>query len=170
MEAFIELLVGWFLWLVGRVKPKTRGRRRRHLPVRVFPQTYDYSCCASALQTALHVLTGEVVEHDEAVILTKCAPNGAQLSRIATVIRRRCPVRPKRLSRLAAVRRALNAGQMVISTDCVSWGGRHAIVLVGATPAGFYIADSNVPVVRWKREAWVRRAADEFIAIEPKNL
>ncbi len=157
--------MGWVVWLV-RPARKTRRRQRRHLAVRIFPQTYEFSCCASVLQTALHALTGEVIEHDDAVALTKCAPHGAQLSRIATALRKRCRVKPTRLSRLAAVRRALNAGQLVISSDVVSWGGRHAILLVGATPKGFYLADSNLPSVRWKSEGFVRRASDEFIAIE----
>lgn len=139
--------------------------------MRVFPQNYDYSCTAAVMQAAFHALTGFEIEHDFAVRLTGCKPHGAQLSKIATALQKRCRITPRRLARLAAVRRALKVGQMVISSDCTSWGGRHAILIVGATPKGFYVADSNLPDgVRWRSEAFVRRATDEFIAIEPKDI
>ena len=142
---FLVRLLGTLLSLV-RAGPETKAlvcpaRRKRRVPkrtpIRIFPQDYEYSCAASVLQTALHSMTGEVIEHDRAVRLTRCRPHGAQLQRIASALARHCAAKPKRLKRLATVRSALCRGDLVISSDCISWGGRRAVLLVGATRKAF---------------------------------
>ncbi len=136
------------IWALFDCTPKKQPPTRCHIPVTIFPQKYDFSCTASVLQAVVHCRTGKKIGHDEAVDLTKCRPNGAQLSRIATAARRVCGGRSMTLKNIRAARSALKAGRLVISCDNRSWGEPHAILLVGATPKGIYVADSNLSKVR----------------------
>ena len=101
MDRVEKLLRRIVLWLVALVPWKrarqTQRRKLNHLPVRIFPQTFDYSCTASVLQSAIHSLTGIAIDHNEAVELMKCRPDGAHLTKIAAVVRKKCGAKTKEL-------------------------------------------------------------------------
>ena len=142
------------LLLTGRRnKRRNRLRRLRHLPVRLFRQTTDYSCTASVLTALVHSITGETLSHEQAIRATRCRPNGASLEAVAKALAKTCGARSKSLKSLKAVRSALRAGRLVISHDALTYRpDDHAIILAGATTKGFYVADSNFSRVRWRRE------------------
>ncbi len=163
----IETIRSWFEDSPQR--PLPRPKKARHLPVLVVEQEFPYSCCASVLQATTHFLSGRLLSHQEAIHLTNCNPDGAQLEDIAMVLRKECRVRTKALRSRSAVRAALKAGNPVISCDNISYAEPHAVLLVDATQKGFYVADSIPQTIRWKSAEWIKRAADEFIVVYPRR-
>lgn len=149
----------------------TRGRRcRRHASVIIFPQRYDFSCTASVLQSVVHSATGKTISHDHAVALTRCCPNGAQLSDVATAATNLYGAGSRTLKNLRAARFALARGRVVVSCDNRTYGEPHAILLVGVTPKGVYVVDSNRSDVCWKKDQWCRKSADEYIEVIPPEI
>ena len=53
----------------------------------------------------------------------------------------------------------------MITTDNVSYENDHAVLLVGETPKGYWIADPAVCEVYWRHEDQVKAGASEFIAV-----
>ena len=144
----------------------TKNRRRNYLPVRLFPQETNYSCTASVLMTLVHAITGETLSHEQAIRATRCRPNGAPLENISKALKRSCRARSTPLRNLAAARRALQAGRLVISHDKITYRpDDHAILLAGATKKGFYVVDPNCDRIKWRREDRMKEAANEFIAV-----
>jgi predicted double-glycine peptidase len=153
----------------GRNRPAERKPRKpKHLPVVLFRQTTDYSCTASVLQALVHSFTGELLEHEHAIRLTRCRPKGASLEKVAKALSKRCGTKSKPLKSLNSARSALRAGKFVISHDSTTYQPQdHAVLLVGTTQKGWYVADSNLPSVKWRSDNWLRAAANEFIALYP---
>ena len=67
--------------------------------------------------------------------------------------------------RKAGVRAALKRGEPVISNDDTSYAHNHAILVVGQTPKGFWIADPLVAEVYWRKDEQFFAASDEWIAV-----
>lgn len=147
-----------------------KPRAPRHQAVAIFQQRYDYSCTASVLQSVHHYLTGEAMSHEEAIRITECKPDGAQLSVIASALRSLTGARTRKLRRMSEARRSLRAKRFVISCDNLSYCDPHAVLLVGSTRAGFYVLDPNTARITWRRDQWVKEAADEFIEVFPSEV
>ena len=105
------------------------------------------------------------MSHPKAIKLTKCKPDGASLTHVARVLKCEFGLRPKSLRTRRDVRAALKRGEPVISNDSFTYAEDHAILVVGETAKGFYIADSVVGQIRWKHEDRFMAGASEFIAV-----
>jgi ABC-type bacteriocin/lantibiotic exporter with double-glycine peptidase domain len=136
----------------------------RCLPVKAFRQWTGYSCCASVLQMVADYY-GNSVSHLRAIKLTGCRPDGASLTHVARVLRREYGLHPKHLKSKAQIRAAIQRGEPVIANDFISYLNNHAILLVGETPKGFWVADPVVGQIRWRHERQMMAGADEWIAV-----
>ena len=87
------------------------------------------------------------------------------MAHVAKVLRREYKLKTKTLRTRASVRAALKRGEPVITTDNVSYENDHAVLLVGETPKGYWIADPAVCEVYWRHEDQVKAGASEFIAV-----
>ena len=65
----------------------------------------------------------------------------------------------------AGIRRSLAQQRPVITHDALTYESDHAILLVGATPKGFWIADPAICEIYWRHEKQFFAGAEEFIAI-----
>lgn len=148
-----------------RSKRLPRQRKLAHHAIQVFPQLYSYSCTASVLQSSLQFAGALPPSHDEAVEMLKCNPDGAYLRKVAMFLRKRANATTKALNGISEIRSALRKGGIVISSDDVRYGEPHAIIIIGQTRCGFYIADSNHPKIRWVRTHYLRQSSDEHIAV-----
>ncbi len=52
-----------------------------------------------------------------------------------------------------------------MTNDEINYVSSHAILLIGQTPKGFWIADPAVGEVYWRHERSFFAGADEFIAV-----
>ncbi len=109
---------------------------------------------------------GVKISHREAISLTGCRPDGALLVDVAQELHRQHGLKMQTLRSASAVRKALRSGYPVISDDSVSYRENHAILVVGETPKGFWIADPAICEIYWRHEKQFLEGADEFIAIK----
>jgi len=138
------------------------------LPIKVHRQWTSYSCTASVAQmVAQHY--GFRLLHHQAIRLIKCRPDGATLGTVARALKRAYGLQARRLRSKSQLRAALNNGQPVMTNDSVTYEDDHAILLIGQTPKGFWVADPAVGEVYWKHERQFLAAADEFIAVSGPN-
>jgi hypothetical protein len=138
------------------------------LQVKVCRQWTNYSCTASVAQmVASHY--GIRMNHFRAILLTKCRPDGATLPFVARALRRNHGLCHRRLRTKAQIRSALKKGQPVMTNDEINYVSSHAILLIGQTPKGFWIADPAIGEVYWRHERSFFAGADEFIAVVGPN-
>ena len=104
------------------------------------------------------------MSHRKAISLTACKPDGSTLQDVAKALKREHGLKHRTLKR-AGVRGALKKGMPVMSHDAVSHSGDHAILVIGQTPKGFWIADPSYGEIYWRRDDQFFNAADEFIAM-----
>lgn len=140
----------------------TRTPTSKSLNIRLHRQWTPYSCTAAVLQMVcdFYKIT---MSHREAIQLLDCNPDGASLEYVAMVLRE-CGLKARTLRRVG-VRQALKRGEPVITNDANSFNHDHAIVLIGETAKGFWVADSLVAEIYWRSDELVFAVADEFIAV-----
>ena len=136
----------------------------RCLKVKLHRQWTNFSCTAAVAQMVCHYY-GIKLTHVKAIKLTKCLPDGASLPFVARMLRQEYGLTIKSLKTKAQVHAALKRGEPVITNDSVSYSNNHAVLLVGETPKGLWIADPAVCEVYWRHENQVMAGADEFIAV-----
>ena len=112
---------------------------------------------------------GIKLAHRQAIRLTDCRPDGATLGSVAKALRASHGLRSRALRSRAQVRTALRDGLPVMSNDELNEGGSHAILLVGQTHKGFWIADPAIGEVYWRHQDRFFAGADEFIAVSGPN-
>ena len=145
---------------------KRRNRNGTHrLPVIVFQQRTRFSCTASCVQSLWKYYAGETIGHRKAIDLVKCRPDGAELIKIARVMKKHHKCRIQRLHRPSMIRSAIKKGAPVIAADNLTYSDGHAILITGYTPTGFWTSDSAVGAHIWRHEKRLLRASDEFIAV-----
>ena len=140
----------------------------RALQVKAHRQWTSYSCTAAVAQMVTHYY-GIKLGHRAAIALTRCHPDGASLSTVARALKRAYGLQPRTLQKRAEVRVALDRQQPVISNDALTYEHDHAILVIGATPKGFWIADPAVGEIYWRHQRQFFAAADEFIAIRGRR-
>ena len=133
------------------------------IPVKMKRQWTHFSCTAAVLQMVAHHY-GIKMGHIEAITLTGCTMDGAALTAIADVLKE-SGLKTRHVTS-SGVRRALQRGQPVISHDAVSYQSDHAILVIGQTPKGFWIADPLVAEMRWEKEARFLQMSEEWIAVK----
>jgi ABC-type bacteriocin/lantibiotic exporter with double-glycine peptidase domain len=134
------------------------------LKVKAHRQWTTYSCTASVAQMVTHYY-GIRLGHRKAIALTACRPDGATLGSVARALKRTHGLRPRTLRTRLQVRCALRRGEPVMTNDEFTYTSDHAILLVGETPKGFWIADPAIGEVYWRHERRFFAGADQFIAI-----
>ena len=107
--------------------------------------------------------------HREAIQLTDCRPDGATLPTVAKALHRSHGLRSRTLRSRGQVRSALRNGEPVMTNDEINYVSSHAILLVGQTPKGFWIADPAIGEVYWRHQDRFFAGADEFIAVAGPN-
>lgn len=137
---------------------------RGSLEVKVHRQWTSYSCTAAVAQMVAHYY-GIKLGHRKAIALTRCRPDGATLHSVAKALKRSHGLRHRALRSRSAVRSALRRGEPVITNDDQTYENDHAILLVGETPKGFWIADPAIGEIYWRHERRFFAGADEFIAV-----
>jgi hypothetical protein len=138
------------------------------LGIKVHRKWTSYSCTAAVAQMVAHYY-GIKIGHRRAIALTKCRPDGATLHSVARALKRSHGLRHRTLRSRSAVRTALRRGEPVITNDDVTYSDSHAILLVGQTPKGFWIADPAIGELYWRHERQFFARADEFIAVSGPN-
>ena len=176
IATIFSLLGGLSRWLPQRrpASPESASiltrarstRRRRHLSISPIQQRYKYSCCAAVMQVANHFLTGKRLSHEKAICLTGCRPNGATFTRVARCLSRLSGATCRELNSLAAVRRAIDRGHLVLACDNGTYEDAHAVLFCGVTRAGIYVFDPASGHVRWRHNRWVAQVTNEFFCIE----
>jgi hypothetical protein len=136
----------------------------RCLKLKLHRQWATYSCTAAVAQMVAHYY-GFNMSHREAIKLTQCHPDGASLAFVARMLKKQCALSTKSLHTRAEIRSALKRGEPVMGNDGVNYGNNHAILLIGETPKGFYVADPAVCEIFWRHEDQVITAGEEFIAV-----
>lgn len=124
----------------------------------MFKQETAFSCTASVLQMLHLYYKGREISHTEAIAKLKCEPDGAELIEIGKVME----MPSKELKSFVSVARALRKGHPVIADDNKTYQDSHAILIVGATPQGFYFLDPAKGKQLWRSFSWFARAATEF--------
>ena len=56
-----------------------------------------------------------------------------------------------------------------MSNDSATYESDHAILVIGATNKGFWIADPAIGQILWRHERQFFEAANEFIAVSGRN-
>ena len=107
--------------------------------------------------------------HRAAIHLTDCRPDGATLTSVARALKRNYGLKPRTLRTRAQVRTALKREQPVMSNDALTYENDHAILVIGSTPKGFWIADPAVGEIYWRHDRQFFAGSDEFIAISGPN-
>lgn len=145
--------------------------RRRHkaptpeaLQIKMHRQWTSYSCTAAVAQMVTHYY-GLPLSPRAAIRLTDCRPNGACLPDVAKALKRDFGLHHRSLRGIAGIRRAISQNKPVISNDEISYGESHAILVIGSTPKGLWIADPAIGEIYWRHERRFLAGADEFIAI-----
>ena len=105
------------------------------------------------------------LSHRKAIELTGCRPDGAILSEVADTLAREYGFQIRHLKTKAGIRKALRRKQPVMTDDSVSFRENHAILLVGETSKGFWIADPRTCEIYWRHEDRYMAGADEAIAV-----
>lgn len=172
MKSFIDLVRSWFRREPPQIdqQPIRTARKPRHLPIVAQRQQYDFSCVASVLQMTFQFFSGKHLSHARAIELTDCDADGAILDTVPKIMKRLVgtPYRP--LKSLAAVRRTIKAGGLVVTHDAISYANDHATLVCGATARGYYVADPANGSIRWRSSDWLKEAASEFYAILPPAI
>ena len=145
-----------------------RPPQKNALQVKVVRQWTSYSCTAAVAQmvAGYHDIR---LGHRRAIELTKCKPDGATLPFVARALKRELGLAHKKLRSRAQVRAALRRGEPVMSNDALTYDSDYAILVIGATVKGFWIADPAVGEIYWRHECQFFAAADEFIAVSGRN-
>ena len=138
------------------------------LAIKIHRQWTPYSCTASVAQMVAGYY-GIKLGHRQAIQLTDCRPDGATLGSVAKALKDSHGLRSRALRSKAQIRTALRQGLPVMSNDYLNDGGSHAILLVGQTPKGFWIADPAIGEVYWRHQDRFFAGADEFIAVSGPN-
>ena len=153
-------------FLPSRRYAKKTGRGS--LGIKVHRQWTSYSCTAAVAQMVAQYY-GIRIGHRRAIALTGCRPDGATLNSVAKELKHSHGLRHRKLRSHAAIRSALRRGEPVITHDDLTYRHSHAILLVGETPKGFWIADPAIGEVCWRHERRFYAVADEFIAVSGPN-
>jgi|GEM_PF-4643539 len=159
MKILLRIIRSFFPWRKFTKQPTPRAHQ-----VKVHRQWTSYSCTAAVAQMVSHYY-GIRLGHRAAIQLTDCRPDGATLTSVARALKRSYGLKPRTLRTRAQVRSALKQQQPVISNDALTYENDHAILVIGSTPKGFYIADPAVGEIYWRHERRFLAGADEFIAI-----
>ena len=122
---------------------RTRKRKKGALGIPPKRQWTSYSCTASVAQMVAHYY-GIRIGHRKAIEMTQCKPDGATLAAVAQALRLSHRLRPRTLRSKAQIKAALRQGQPVMTNDDLNYISDHAILLVGETPKGFWIADPAI--------------------------
>lgn len=128
------------------------------LPIEPMQQETSFSCVASVLQMLDRYYTGFNMTHDQAIALTRCNPDGAELNIIGKILRRK----RQALQGIRAMRRALRDGHPIATDDNETYADPHAILVHGETPKGFWFVDPSSGEEVWKPANWFR-ASTEFL-------
>lgn len=155
----LEIFGSFLPWCAGRKTPPKGALR-----IKVHRQWTDYSCTAAVSQMVLHYY-GIDIGHRKAIELTGCKSDGAILSDVANILAREYGFAVRELSAKSQIRKALQQGYPVMTNDSVSFAENHAILCVGETPKGFWIADPRTCEIYWKHEDRIMAGADECLAI-----
>ena len=162
-KRYLRILRSFLPWRAYRKKTG-----KTSLQVKIHRQWTPYSCTAAVAQMVTHYY-GIMLGHRQAIQFTDCRPDGATLGSVAKALRDSHGLRSRPLSSKGQIRTALRNGLPVISNDELNEGGSHAILLVGQTPKGFWIADPAIGEVYWRHQDRFFAGADEFIAVAGPN-
>jgi len=145
-----------------------RPPQKNAIQIKVVRQWTSYSCTAAVAQmvAGYHDIR---LGHRKAIELTKCRPDGATLESVADALNLEYGLRFKTLKRASQVRAALRGGVPVMSHDALTYANDHAILVVGQTPKGFWIADPVPAQIYWRHERQFFKSANEFIAVSGRN-
>lgn len=145
-------------------KHKKASPKRTALQVKVVRQWTSYSCTAAVAQmvAGYHDIR---LGHRKAIELTKCRPDGATLPFVARALKREHGLQHRKLRSRAQVRAALRRGEPVMSNDSMTYDSDHAILVIGATIKGFWIADPAVGEIYWRHERQFFAFSQEYIAV-----
>ena len=145
-----------------------RPPQKNAIQVKVVRQWTSYSCTAAVAQmvAGYHDIR---LGHRKAIELTKCRPDGATLPFVARALKREHGLQHRTLRSRAQVRAALRGGVPVMSNDSATYESDHAILVIGATNKGFWIADPAIGQILWRHERQFFEAANEFIAVSGRN-
>ena len=159
MKTLLRIVRSFFPW-----RRFTKTPTPRTLQVKMHRQRTSFSCTAAVAQMVSHYY-GIRLGHRAAIHLTDCRPDGATLTSVARALKRNYGLKPRTLRTRAQVRTALKQQQPVISNDALTYANDHAILVIGSTPKGFWIADPAVGEIYWRHDRQFFAGADEFIAI-----
>lgn len=134
-----------------------------HMKLDISPlqQQTPHSCVASVLQMLSRYYDHFPMTHEQAMVLTKCEPDGAMLECIGPILGRKC----KPLSGLEDVADTLEFGHPVISNDSVTYIDNHAILIIGYSRLGFHFIDPATGTLKWRRIEWFQKASSEFFIL-----
>jgi ABC-type bacteriocin/lantibiotic exporter with double-glycine peptidase domain len=108
---------------------------------------------------------GIKLSHSAAIELADCKPDGATLLSVAKSLKKSHGLCHRTLRKQSEVREALMRGEPVMSHDALTYENDHAILVIGATAKGFWIADPLLGEVYWRHERAFFAAADDYIAV-----
>lgn len=145
-------------------KTPTKGS----LAIKIQRQWTPYSCTAAVAQMVARYY-GIKLSHRAAIELAGCHPDGATLSSVAKALKKSHGLRHRALRKQSEVREALARGLPVMSNDALTYENNHAILAIGATAKGFWIADPLLGEVYWRHERQFFKSANEFIAVCGRN-
>ena len=145
-----------------------RPPQKNAIQVKAVRQWTSYSCTAAVAQmvAGYHDIR---LGHRKAIELTKCRPDGATLPFVARALKREHGLQHRTLRSRAQVRAALRRGEPVMSNDSVTYENNHAILVIGATTKGFWIADPAVGEIYWRHERQFFAFSQEYIAVSGRN-
>ena len=152
--------------------PKSKRRRTQRkgsLGIQPQQQLTSYSCTAAVAQMVTSYYDIRL-GHRRAIEITHCKPDGATLPAVARALKSSHGLPHRKLCTRLQIRAALRRGEPVITNDDQTYEHDHAILLVGETTNGFWIADPAVGKVYWRSASTFFAGADEFIAVSAPNL
>ena len=160
VKGTVEIMASFFPWCGAR-KVMPKGALR----IKLARQWTDYSCTAAVAQMVTNYY-GIDLSHRKAIELTGCKPDGAMLSDVGDRLAAEYGLKVRSLRTKTQIRKALQREQPVMTNDSLTYDENHAILLVGETPKGFWIADPRTCEIYWWHEDRLMAGADEFIAVE----
>jgi len=160
VQSILRVMLSFLPWNSTKKVPRKKG-----LQIKVQRQWTNYSCCAAVAQMVAQYY-GIRLGHRKAIQLTKCKPNGTTLEKVGKVLSREYGLVARSLRTKNQIRRSLQQEYPVMTNDSLTYVEDHAILLVGETPKGFWIADPATCSLYWRHEDRVMAGADEFIAVE----
>jgi len=112
------------------------------LPIRRFAQTTGYSCVASVFQSVLHYMANKKISHQHAIDVLDCEPDGALLTDIPKVLRKKfgVPARSRQI-KISQIRNAIDKKSPVIAADVKTWKDEHAVLVIGYNDDGYWVLD-----------------------------